>query len=155
MDINLGKSNQGHSSARKGDVIVIYCSLSQFMDRKFWLLNEELALKTDRMNKMTLHCLDAKETPKFDILLLDISEYNVRWILFKQQTMHWANGLENVECRCVTLAVSAAASMIMRLITITSLPSPPVMLATARALGNLIRLCLAPGFDIWTFAMLN
>ena len=52
---------------------------------------------------------------------------------------------------CVTLTVSAAARMIMRLITITSPPPSRVMPGhspAARPLGILMRLCLAPGFDI-------
>ena len=58
---------------------------------------------------------------------------------------------ELMRAECVTLTVSAAASMIMRLITITCLPpslSCDAWSLPARAPGILIRLCLAPGFDI-------
>ena len=57
-------------------------------------------------------------------------------------TSEFCSNNELMGAECVTLTVSAAASMIMRLITITSLPPLPLLspsrcLATARALGIL------------------
>ena len=142
MDINPEKSNQGHRSAEKGDGGVIYCRLSPFMDRKFAvkfsLGNEGLLLVPKWENVTFRHELSIWNSKK---------EYNDKWILFKQ----WADeGWIRDPDRVSGSQHDNEANNNYK-----SAPSPSPGDAwplPARALGTLIRLCLAPGFDIWTFA---
>ena len=86
------------------------------------------------------------------ILLLDTNsryeiEYNDEWILFKQ----WVDeGWIRDPVRVSSSPHDNEANNNYK-----SAPLPPSCDAwslPARAPGILIRLCLAPGFDIWTFA---